>query len=179
MDLRQDVIRRLEAADVAYYVTGSEAMAVHGIAYRSTNDIDIVLGIDPGDYDGRIRSTFEPDYLVNDLIRIPPRSLGGAVGATGIGKADFILRDPAPWPASAMDRRIRVDDPDLGAAWVSTPEDLIIAKLEWAHGDLDGLQGRDIARIIQTQPTLDWAYLRSNAAMLQLEGVLDEARRRA
>lgn len=179
MDVRQDVIRRLAAGHIPYYVTGSEGMAVLGIAYRTTNDIDIVLDIAPADYDSRVRRLFEPDYLVNELLRIEPRWLGGAISTLGIGKADFIIRDPGPWPAEAMKRRAAVDDPELGSAWVSTPEDLLLAKLEWADGTLDGLQGKDIVRIIQTQAGLDWRYLDETAASLGIGNLLQEARRSA
>lgn len=51
MDGRLDVIERLGAAGIGFFVTGSEAMAVLGIAYRATNDIDLVLDLDPAAYE--------------------------------------------------------------------------------------------------------------------------------
>ncbi len=179
MDVRRDVIDRLRADSIDYYITGSEAMAIHGIAYRSTNDIDIVLGIDSHEYEDRIRPLFEPAYLVTDLIRTQSRWLGGAVSLLGVGKADMIIRDRGPWADSAFRRRVLVDDPELAEAWVSTPEDLVIAKLEWSEGSLDGLQGRDIVRLIETVSDLDWRYMTEQATALGLADLLEAARRRA
>jgi hypothetical protein len=171
VDARADTVRRLEAAGIGYYVTGSEALAIHGIAYRQTNDIDLVVDLGPDAYESTLRRLFEPDFLVNSLIRVPPRYLGSAISRAQAAKADFILRDPGPWPAAAMARRQRVADPGLGDAWVSTLEDVLIAKLEWSGGDLDGIQGRD-ARTIAAVGGLDLGYLRDQAVGLGLSSVL-------
>jgi hypothetical protein len=179
MDVRRDVIERLRNGSVDYYVTGSEAMAVHGIAFRATNDIDIVLGISSTEYARRIPPLFEPDYLVNDLLRAEERWLGGAISTLGIGKADFILRDPGGWATNAFGRRVEIDDPGLGLVLASGVEDLIIAKLEWSQGRLDSLQVRDVVRIIQMIPTLDWTYVQQQTASMGLGDLLAEARRRA
>lgn len=179
MDVRRDVIDRLKAAGIDYYVTGSEALAALGVAYRATNDIDLVLDLEPSAYGSRLRPLFEPDYLVNDLIRVPGKSLGSVIHVESVGKADLILREPDDWGASAFARRHLIEDPALGGVWVTTPEDLLIAKLEFAEGNLDGLQGRDCVRIVQAIPDLDVAYLQVHAASLGLETLLDEVLARA
>ena len=56
-----EVIERLGAAGIGFFVTGSEAMAVLGIAYRATNDIDMVLDLNPSEVDLRLRPAFEPE----------------------------------------------------------------------------------------------------------------------
>ncbi|MDP2349699.1 MAG: hypothetical protein Q8M74_00905 [Chloroflexota bacterium] len=179
MDVRRDVIERLEAAGIDYFVTGSEALAALGVAYRATNDIDLVLDLEPSAYGSRLRPLFEPDYLVNDLIRVPGKWLGSVIHIEAVGKADLILRDSDGWGASAFARRRRIEDPALGGVWITTPEDLLIAKLEFADGNLDGLQGRDCVRIIQALPDRDAGYLRMHAASLGLEPLLDEVLTRA
>ena len=179
MDVRRDVIDRLEAAGVDYFVTGSEALALLGVAYRATNDVDIVAHLSPATYESRIRPLFEPDYLVNDLIRAPRKWLGSVIHVEAVGKADLILREPDGWGAGAFERRRRIDDPGLGPVWVTTAEDLLLAKLEFADGALDGLQGRDCARIVQAIPGLDLAYLRRHAVSLGLQLPLDEVLARA
>ena len=179
MDVRRDVIERLGAAEIDYFVTGSEALAVLGIAYRATNDIDLVVDMAPSAYESRLRPLFEPDYLVNDLIRVPGKSLGSVIHVESIGKADLILRDPDGWGASAFERRRRIDDPGLGSTWVTTVEDLLLAKLEFTDGNLDGLQGRDCIGIAQALRDLDLAYLRRHAASLGLVPLLEEVLARA
>ena len=179
MDVRRDVIDRLEAAGIDYFVTGSEALALLGVAYRATNDIDIVARLSPAAYESRIRPLFEPDYLVNDLIRVPGKWLGSVIHVEAVGKADLILREPDEWGTSAFERRRRIDDPGLGLVWVTTAEDLLLAKLEFADGNLDGLQVRDSTRIMQAIPSLDLAYVRRHAASLGLGPLLDEVLTRA
>ena len=179
MDVRRDVIDRLEAAGIGYFVTGSEALALLGVAYRATNDIDIVAHLGPAEYESRLRPLFEPDYLVNDLIRVSGKWLGSVIHVEAVGKADLILREPDRWGAGAFERRLRIDDPGLGLVWVTTAEDLLLAKLEFAEGMLDGLQGRDCTRIVQAIPGLDLAYLRRHATSLGLQLSLDEVLARA
>lgn len=179
MDVRRDVIDRLEGGTIRYFVTGSEALAIHGLAYRATNDIDVLLDIDAADYEHRVRPLFEPTYLVNDLVRVPGKWIGSAIHIDAVGKADLIVRDRDPWGIAALERRLRRRDPGLGDVWVSTAEDLLIAKLEFAAGDLGGLQGRDCIRIVQSFPRLDRAYVRSHATPMGLGSLLDEVLARA
>lgn len=174
VDVRRDVIERLDAAAIGYFVTGSEAMAVHGLAYRATNDIDLVVRLEPAAYEARLRPAFEPAYLVNEPIRIGHRWLGAVIHVTAVGKADFVMRDPDPWGESAFARRVEIDDPALGVAWVSSVEDLLIAKLEFAAGDRAGLQAGDCRRIVAAWPGLDLAYVRAQAAGLGLTTFLAE-----
>jgi hypothetical protein len=181
MDARLDVIERLGVAGIGFFVTGSEAMAVLGMAYRTTNDIDLVLDLDPAAYELQLRPAFEPDYLVAPLLHVGRRWMGSAIRSRGeVYKADFMIREPDPWGADALRRAVEVEDPGLGVVRVSTIEDLLIAKLEFADGDLDGLQGRDIVRLLVTYSgALDEAYARRHAAGLGVSALLDEAVRRA
>jgi hypothetical protein len=174
VDVRRDVIERLDGAGIGYFVTGSEAMAIHGLAYRATNDIDLVIRLDSADYEARLRPAFEPAYLVNELIRIGHRWLGAVIHVTAVGKADFVIRDPDPWGESAFARRVQIDDPALGFVWVSSLEDLLIAKLEFADGDRAGLQARDCRRIVASRPRLDLAYVRAQVSGLGLTALLED-----
>ena len=176
IDIRRDVVTRLDRASIEYYVTGSEAMAIHGIAFRQTNDTDFVLAMEPDDYEVRLRPAFEPAYLVNALETHPPRWLGSAIHVRAVAKAVFVIRTRGPWPNEAFERRLRIEDPLIGPVWVSTLEDLLLAKLEWSDGLLSGLQGQDVRAIATAGVQLDAAYLRRHAAGLGLgellEGVL-------
>jgi hypothetical protein len=172
LDARRDVVERLAAAGIDYYVTGSEAMAIHGIAFRQTNDTDFVVAIAPAHYETRLRPAFEPDYMVNPLVEHPPRWLGSAIHVRAVTKADFIIREPGPWPDDAHARRVLLDDPSMGPVWVASVEDLLLAKLEWSGGDLSGLQGRDAHAITALPGTLDRAYLRRHAAALGVDALL-------
>ena len=80
MDARRDIVERIERLGIRYFLTGSEAMAVPGIAFRATNDIDIVLDLDPAAYEARLRPAFDPDYVVSSLT--PWRASGSAGSST-------------------------------------------------------------------------------------------------
>lgn len=174
-------MHRLANAGITCFVTGSEAMAAIGLAYRATNDIDLVLELDPSGYETRLRPAFEPDWLVAPLLHMRRRYMGSAIRSSGeVLKADFVIRVPDAWGTDAMTRAALVDDPGLGRVRVSTAEDLLIAKLEFAEGDLDGQQGRDILRLLAALwPRLDQAYVRRHAAALAVGALLEEALHRA
>jgi hypothetical protein len=181
VDTRRDVIDRLDAAGIRCFVTGSEAMAILGVAYRATNDIDLVLDLDPAGYDRRLRPAFEPEYLVASLLHVGHRWMGSAIRSVGeVYKADFVIRAAEAWGSAAMARAVEIDDPGLGRVHVSSAEDLLIAKLEFAEGDLDGQQGRDVGRLLAALGQgLDVEYVRRHAAALGFAGPLEEALRRA
>jgi hypothetical protein len=174
LDVRGDVVRRLERAAIPYYVTGSEALALHGIAYRQTNDTDFVIALAPDGYESILRPAFEPSYLVSPLVAVPPRWLGSAIHVRAVAKADFVIREPGPWPNRAFERRQALDDPALGRVFVGSVEDLLLAKLEWSDGNLDGLQGRDARAIVIGRPGLDVAYAREAARELGIDALLEE-----
>jgi hypothetical protein len=62
----RDVLDRLEALGLRWYVTGSEAGACYGVL-RQTFDTDIVLDLPPGRFPS-IAGAFEDDHAVADEI---------------------------------------------------------------------------------------------------------------
>jgi hypothetical protein len=103
----QDVIRRLEAAAVEYFVTGSVALGAWA-TFRQTNDIDIVVV--------------------------------------------------------------------LGRVWFSSPEDLVIAKLEFSDSGRSQRQMGDCRAIVRIRADLDWEYLERHASQLGLLDLLAAVR---
>lgn len=76
-------------------------------------------------------------------------------------KADLVIRAADRWGAEALVRATRVEDPGFGSVVVSTPEDLLLAKLEFAEGDLEGMQGRDCVRLLEIIGERLWPGLAS------------------
>jgi hypothetical protein len=91
-------------------------------------------------------------------------------------KADMIVRSPDPWGESAFARRMNIDDPALGAVWVSSPEDLVIAKLEFSDGGRSDRQMDDCRVIVRTRRDLNWEYLERHAQGLGLRTLLAAVR---
>lgn len=175
MTADRDIVARLEALGLDYYVTGSWALASYAEP-RMTRDIDIVVAATATDYDRRIRPAFEDAYLVNEPIRVGHRSIGGIIHRTEITRADLIFGRADPWSRSAMARRRRIDHPVLGRTWIIAPEDLVLAKLEWSDGGASELQVRDVRSIVRLNDDLDWDYLRRYAADLGIADLLESIR---
>lgn len=172
MNADRDVIARLEAIGLRYYVTGSWALAAYAEP-RMTRDIDIVLDAAPADYERVIRPAFEDDYLVNDPVVISGRSIGGLIHRIEIARADLIFGRADPWARSALDRRARFEHPTLGPTWIISREDLILAKLEWSDGGSSELQVRDVRSIVRLADDLDWPYLERYASTLGVRPLLE------
>lgn len=175
MNTEREVLDRLDRLAVRHYVTGSWALSVHAEP-RMTRDLDLVVDLDPADYERRIRPAFEPDFLVNDLIDVGGRAIGGLVHRTEIARVDLMVGRRDAWSRQAFERSRVVDHPGLGRVAVISAEDLILAKLEWSNGGSSELQLRDCRSVIRIAPDLDWAYLEEYAAILGVGPLLESVR---
>lgn len=175
MSVERDVLDRLEALGMRYYVTGSWALSVHAEP-RTTRDLDLVLDLDPVEYERRIRPAFEDVYLVNDAIQIGGRVIGGLIHREEIVRIDLMLGRRDAWAKGAFERSEMVDHPGLGRAPVISAEDLILAKLEWSDGGRSELQLRDCRSVIRIAADLDWEYLGRYAAVLGVSELLESVR---
>ena len=174
MTLERDVLDRLEDLGLRWYVTGSWALAAYAEP-RMTRDIDVVLEMTPPAYESKVRPSFDRDFLVNDPIDIGGRWMGGLIHRTELVRVDLIFGRTDAWARSAMERRRSVDHPSLGAVWILTAEDLIIAKLEWSDGTSE-LQLRDVRSLIRLVDGIDWGYLERYAASLGIGERLEAVR---
>lgn len=175
MNVERDVLDRLDQLAIRHYVTGSWALSVHAEP-RMTRDLDLVLDLDPADYERRIRPAFDDVYLVNDLIDLGGRAIGGLVHRTEIVRVDLMLGRRDAWAKQAFGRCRVVDHPGLGRTAVISAEDLILAKLEWSDGGRSELQLRDCRSVIRIAPDLDWDYLERYAAVLGVGPLLESVR---
>ena len=170
----RDVLDRLEALGLRWYITGSEAGACYGVL-RQTFDTDIVLNLTPGHF-SEIVAAFEADHAVADEIPYGDFSMASVIDRATSEKADLILRRSSPWTEATMVRRVRIDHPTFGPSWVSSLEDLILAKLVWSEGTSE-LQLRDCGILIRVnRDRLDDAYLEVWARRLGVERLLSEVR---
>lgn len=172
--IERDVLERLEALGFRWYVTGSWALGTYAEP-RMTRDIDIVLDVPRREYDVTIRPAFEPDFLVNDPIDLGGRWMGGLIHKREIVRVDLMFGRTDPWSRSAMERRRRLEHPDLGLVWNISAEDLVLAKLEWSEGTSE-LQLRDVRSVIRLVVDLDWPYLEQYAAILGIGDRLEAVR---
>lgn len=170
--LLERIVRLLDAAGVPFMIAGSVASAAHGLP-RTTQDVDVV--IDPPDQaalETFVRSLPDEVYYVDaDAARdaYRRRSMFNVIDQTSGWKVDFIVRKGRAFSRAEFDRRTELLL--LGVrVFVATPEDTIVAKLEWSkQGGGSQRQRRDIAGILATMGAdLDHAYLEQWIADLDL-----------
>ncbi len=173
--------RTLEDAGVPYMVTGSFVSSVHGVP-RATQDIDVVIEPTLDQLHDLIGKFGEPIYdsdRDDALDAFRRRSMFSVIDRRGIWKIDFIVRKDRPFSRREFGRRKVIDI--LGVAlYAATPEDLLLAKLEWAKLGESERQIRDAAGIIEIQGAkLDSEYVERWAAALDIEDQLRAARQKA
>ena len=130
-------------------VAGSFASSAHGMP-RATQDVDLVIDPpSPAALDTLIRSMAPEQYYVDleaarDALR--RRSMFNVVDLASGWKVDLILRKDRPFSRDEFARRMKLTLLDV-SVFVATPEDTIVAKLEWSK--LAGgseRQRRDVCR---------------------------------
>jgi hypothetical protein len=179
-DLLALVVPQLDSAGIPFMVTGSLASSYHGEP-RATRDLDLV--IDPSDatlerlVDGLVASGF---YVDRDVARsaLAERSQFNAIGPSA-EKVDFVIRKERPFSIEELGRREPADL--LGTpGFVTTAEDLVLAKLEWAAASDSDRQRRDVAGILAAASDLDSTYIERWAPALGVqeawEAIRDEVR---
>ena len=171
-ELLVDCLRRLNRAEITYYLTGSMASNYWGIP-RTTHDLDFVIQLPPS-ASGKIVSAFSPDYFIDEAsVRAayqPPHQFN-AIDTRSALKVDFWLPKPAPFDREMLRRRLRMSlfgEP----AWITTAEDSILHKLLWNRITPSDRQLGDAAGVVAVQAQgLDRPYLQQWGQTL---GVLSE-----
>jgi hypothetical protein len=170
-DLLARVTVLLDAASIPYMLTGSFASTLFG-APRTTQDIDIVIEPTLGTLERLLHSLPDTDYYVS---RDAAREAYGAEGmfnivdfATG-WKVDLVIRKQRSFSREEFRRRRPVEM--LGVRlFVASPEDIIVAKLEWAKLGESERQLRDVAGVVRGQrDTLDLGYIEGWVTTMRLD----------
>ena len=128
------LVRLLDAADIPFMIAGSFASAAHGLP-RTTQDLDVV--IDPADGDALellVQSMTPEDYYVDaDAARdaLRRRGMFNVIDQASGWKVDFIVRKNRAFSRDEFARRTQLSLLDV-PVWVASPEDTVVAKLEWS-----------------------------------------------
>lgn len=170
-DFLRRLVDSLDTAGIPYMVTGSFASTVHGVP-RSTHDIDLVIDPTPAQLDAWLSGMSPDDYYVDaDVARdaLRRRTMFNVIDMSSSWKADLVIRKDRPYSHEELSRRLGGFVAGVACA-IATPEDVILAKLEWAKASGSQRQLDDVAGIVALQPGLDRAYVDRWAADL---GVAD------
>jgi hypothetical protein len=168
--LLAEVVSALDRAEIPFMVSGSLAGSYYGEP-RATRDVDIVIDPTARALTRLVDDLLSRGYYVDAEVAqeaLADRTQFNAIGP-GATKVDFIVRKARAFSIEEFRRRQRADL--LGTpSFITTAEDLILAKLEWAAVSDSERQRRDVASIVALWRDLDESYIEWWAAQL---GVLD------
>lgn len=170
-----DIVHRLDRAGVPHMVAGSVASTYHSDP-RTTQDIDIVIDPTPEQLRVFVTGLEQPRYYVGDAEQaLARRDQFNIIDTSSGWKVDFIIRRDRPFSLSEFERRQPADINGV-AIFVATPEDTILAKLEWAQIGGSERQIRDVESIVRANRAhLDLDYLTLWASQLGVQSALETA----
>jgi hypothetical protein len=174
-----EVTRLLDDMEVPYVIGGSVASTVHGLI-RTTMDVDIVADLKP-EHIGRFVATLADHFYVDEAgarQAVSRRTSFNLIHLDTMVKVDVFLSQDRPFDHQQLERRLahRIHPDSDERLWILTPEDVILAKLEWFRrgGSVSERQWRDILGVVGIQGArLDKEYLQHGAAQLGVEALLD------
>ena len=165
------MVPALERAEIPYMLTGSVASSIHGTP-RSTADIDIVIAPTRAQLITFVRQFPDDRYYADEqqaLSALANRSQFNVIELATGWKTDFIIVKDSDYARTAMSRRALVDF-DGTPVYVSSPEDVIVAKLQWAKLTHSDRQMDDVRGILRAQrDKLDFAYIENWVRELRVE----------
>jgi hypothetical protein len=178
------VVDALEALGVGHYVGGSVASSVHGMP-RTSIDADLVADLGLEHVAPLVERLSEQYYLDEGRIRssIEAQRSFNLIHLDTMFKIDVFVSKRRPYDLEAL-RRARAESlesaPSARRFPVSSPEDTILAKLEWfrSGNEVSERQWSDVVGVLRARLNdLDIAYLERWAAALGVVDLLDRARR--
>ncbi len=173
-DILKSVALRLQAAGIAYMVTGSMAMNFYATP-RMTRDIDVVVELREADM-ARVVGLFEGEYYIDrDMVEqaIRNKSMFNMIHNDLVVKVDCVVRKESEYRRKEFARR-RTVNLDGESIAVVAPEDLILSKLEWAKDSRSPTQLDDVRNVLRSVKTLDHVYLNRWADHLGLAALYQE-----
>jgi hypothetical protein len=127
------IVRVLEEHGIEYMLTGSIVSSLQGEP-RSSHDVDIVISIQPNVAETLASLFLFPEFyldkqMILDAIRF--RSSFNLLHPSSGNKVDFWILKNSSFDASRFSRKQKEEMFGI-AMWVSSPEDTILSKLDWA-----------------------------------------------
>jgi hypothetical protein len=164
---------------IDYCIGGSVASSAYGIA-RATMDVDLIAKIETKHVNNLVKALEKNYYIDAGMITnaIQEKSSFNLIHLETMIKIDvFILRDQ-PYDLKAFDRRQTdtLDEESARRFYLSSPEDVILSKLQWYHlgGRLSQQQWKDVLGVLKVQgDRLDLKYLKYWASELKLSDLLN------
>lgn len=170
-----------EQLGVRYAVGGSLSSSLHGVM-RSTLDADIIADLQPEHIQPLARLLSSEFYVDSEMMlaAIDTRGCFNLVHYESAFKVDVFIPKRRPFDRSQLERRTPATvatDPER-SLYVTSPEDVILSKLEWYHmgGEVSDRQWRDVLGVLKTRADgIDLHYLHHWAEELKVGDLLKRA----
>jgi hypothetical protein len=177
----QPVADAFEVLGVRYYLGGSVASSAHGIA-RASLDADIVAFVEQRHVDRLVELLEAAYYVPVDRLRtaVTDQSSFNLIHLSTMFKIDVFVAKERNFDRQAVERaRLQAIDetPDSPRFPVASPEDTVLAKLEWFRrgGEVSERQWWDIVGILRVAGGIDREYLQQWAKPLGVSDLLERA----
>ena len=171
----EGLIEKLNRQDIPYMLSGSVSSSLHGNP-RATKDVDIVIA-PTEEQILNFSNVLGKRYYVNlDAVRyaFAHNSMFNVIDNESGWKADFIIRKDRPFSHREFERKCTAKIKKLDV-WVTSREDTILSKLEWAKNSHSEQQFRDALGVAVVQwHSLDIDYLHKWAKELRVESSLKQ-----
>lgn len=175
----QNITGALENAGIEYMLVGSFASTRYS-SPRSTQDIDLVISATPAQLRAFTQDLSQRNYYVEldaALVALSQESLFNVMDRDTGWKIDLIFRKSTAFGLEEFKRRRKIELHGL-PVFVASPEDVIIAKLQWARLGTSQRQIEDASAVLRVLGLeLDMAYLEKWVFALELGEQWDAARR--
>jgi len=146
----------LEEIGIPYAVGGSLASSMHGVM-RSTLDADIIADLQPEHVGPLLAAFSEEFYADEEAIRHAIQHHGSfnLIHFETSFKVDIFVAKPRAFDQMQLARRTRsvVTTAPERELYVTSPEDVILSKLEWFRmgGEVSDRQWRDVLGVMKTK----------------------------
>lgn len=181
LDALLAVAAAIERLDVPFFIAGSFASNAYGF-YRATADADLVADLKIRHVEPLVATLSGRFYIAEEAVRqaVMNRGSFNVIDLNTSMKVDIFAMKREMFQIEEMQRRVRRALTPDGATetWLATPEDTILAKLDWYRlgGGVSDRQWGDVLGVMKVQAeNLDLAYLRRWADELRLRDLLDRA----
>lgn len=182
-DLLVFLCNHLERTRIRYFITGSQATIAYGEP-RFTNDIDVVVDLTVANCDLFCDGFPQPEFYFNrETARQECQREGmfNIIHPDSGQKIDVVIAKQSSFDQLRFDRGIRIPISDGCQAVFSSPEDIILKKMEWHAMGGGERHLRDIAGILKIRgDSLDRDYISDYAQIMGLsdlwQGVQDTVR---
>lgn len=179
------VAEELEALGAPYFIGGSLASAVHGVA-RATLDVDMVANLEERHVEPLVRALQSDFYVDEGAIHeaVCHRRSFNVIHLQTMFKVDVFVQQRTAYADEQFQRRVAevVVASPRRVAYFASQEDIVLARLDGYRkgGGVSTRQWQDVLGVLRAKAdTLDWDYMGDWAATLEIADLLDRARAEA